>query len=100
MKIAQITLNDQAYEPLAEITFHKNKKEYCAQHNYEAIQKNSGFKHKNIGFEKIQFIYDLFIERPDIDWIHWTGTDTLVTNFNQKLENIKESYEHCYDYLP
>lgn len=100
MRIAQITLNDSVYESLAEITFHKNKVEYCKRHGYEAIQKNSGFVHEIIGFEKIQFIYDLLNDRSDLDWVHWTGTDTLITNFNQKLEDIIDNTYHmvvCFD---
>lgn len=95
-----VTLNDEAYEPLADITFHKNKVEYCKRHGYEAIQKNSGFKLDHLGFEKIQFISDLFEERPDLDWVHWSGTDVLVTNFNQRLENIIDATYHmivCFD---
>jgi hypothetical protein len=102
MKIAMATLNDDTYEPLAEITFHKNKREYCLRHGYEAIQKNSGwtFPKKAIGFEKLKQILEIFEEKPYLDWLHCSGCDTLVTNFNQKLEDIIDDTYHmivCFD---
>lgn len=102
MNIAMATLNDESYEPLAEITFHQNKYQYCLKHGYEPIQKNDdwSFPKKAIGFEKLKHTLEIFQERPHLDWIHYSGCDTLVTNFNQKLENIIDDSYHmivCFD---
>jgi hypothetical protein len=98
MKIAQVSLNDENYIPLSNITFHDNKVHYCARHGYEAILKTGDFKlspmPKMLSFEKIAWIIDLFEEKPYLDWIHWTGADTLVTNFNTKLEDIIDDTYH------
>ena len=32
--IGVVSVHDQKYEPLAEWTLHKNKKEYCKKHGY------------------------------------------------------------------
>lgn len=96
------TLNDESYESLAQITFHQNKYEYCLRHGYEPIQKNSGwtFPKKAIGFEKIKHVLEIFEQKPYLDWIHYSGCDTLVTNFDQKFENIIDESYHmivCFD---
>lgn len=93
MNIAMITLNDEKFEPLAQITFYQNKLQYCQKHGYQALHKTSNFKYDHLGFEKINFVCEVLEQNPDIEWVHWSGTDTLVTNFNIKLEDIiDESY--------
>jgi len=94
MKIAMVTSNDEAYDALANITYYQNKLLYCQRHGYEAFHKNSDFAYKHLGFARIRWMYDVLESRPDIDWMHWSGTDTLITNFNQKLEDIiDETYQ-------
>lgn len=102
MKIAQVTLNDDVYEPLAKITYHENKYEYCLRHGYTPVQKNSDwiFPKAAIGFEKIKLLLEVFDQDPELDWAHFMGCDTLITNFNQKLEDLVDDTYHmvvCFD---
>lgn len=94
MKLAMVTQNDLAYDPLAQITFYQNKLQYCQRHGYEAFYRNSGFVYEHLGFERIRWMCELLESRPDLDWIHWSGTDTLITNFNHKLEDIVDETYH------
>jgi hypothetical protein len=85
---AVVSLNDEKYQPLADLTWDQNKKLYCERHGYAGINKTSGFVGNiSIGFEKIHFILNLMNERPDIEWIWWTGTDAMITNFTIKIED-------------
>jgi len=97
MNIMQISLNNEIYQPLADITAN-NKMLYCEKHGYRFLNKTSGFTYNNnisgLGFEIIKMILDLFEEMPDLDWIHWTGCDTMVTNFNVRLEEIIDEEYH------
>lgn len=102
MNLALVTLNDETYEPLAKITFHGNKHQYCLRHGYQAVQKNSGwtFPKKAIGFEKAKLLLELFEENPHLDWAHFSGCDTLITNFDKKIEDIVDDSYHmivCFD---
>lgn len=102
MKLAMITLNDEAYEPLAAITYHQNKVPYCIRHGYEMLQKKDDFSYPDpyLGFEKSKFILDTFRDRPYLDWIHASGCDLMVTNHLIRLENLVDDNYHmivCFD---
>jgi len=85
---AVVSLNDEKYQPLADLTWTKNKQIYCERHGYVGINKTSGFRGGiPIGFEKIAFLQDLLNERPDIEWVWWTGSDAMITNHTIKIED-------------
>jgi len=94
---AVLSLNDANYQPLADITWTQNKKIYCDRHGYEGMLKTNKFMGGNnptatstkipIGFERIFWMLDLMIERPDINWFWWTGTDSMITNHTIKFED-------------
>jgi hypothetical protein len=87
---AIISLNDEKYQPLADLTWDQNKKLYAERHGYLAINKTDNFVGNiSIGFEKIFFLRDLMKEHPEVKWFWWTGTDSMVTNFTK----IDENYE-------
>lgn len=109
MNIAMISCHDEAYAGLGAITS-PNKEEYCQKWGYYYFCKTEGFAYPNynngnrhdqlMGFEKLQMILDLFEEKPDLDWIHWTGADLIVTNYNVRIENIVDDSYHmivCVD---
>lgn len=89
MKFALLTAHNEAYQSLADITWNQNKKLYCEKWGYDAIAITDGFKYsaKNISFERSNYIADL-LESGKYDWIHAVGCDTMITNFNIKLENL------------
>lgn len=109
MNIAMITCHDENYHELASITV-PVKETYCQKWGYEFVCKTSNFFYNNtynenpsdllIGFEKLKMVLDIFKERPHLDWIHWSGTDVLITNYNVRLENIVDDDYHivvCFD---
>jgi hypothetical protein len=46
------------------------------------------------GFEKIYFARQVLIDHPEYEWIWWTGTDTMVTNFATRLEERTNNAFH------
>jgi len=103
--IALVTVHDEKYEPLAEWTLHKNKKQYCEKHGYQLHYTSDGGAsiagkqmmagpppipdtHIPIGWGKIFFIKNIMEKHPEVEWIFNTDTDVMITNMNIKLEDI------------
>lgn len=89
------SLNDEMYQPLADITWTQNKIAYCQRHGYAACNKTTGFYGVPIGFEKILYLQAL-MENSEYEWIWWTGCDTLVTNFWIRIE---EQIDNNFDLI-
>lgn len=81
------TMHDDKYQELATETWDNNKVKYAMRHNYAYVAKTDDFYGYPPGFEKIQFLLDLFEAYPETTWIWWTGTDSMITNFNTKIED-------------
>jgi hypothetical protein len=94
MNFAIVSLNDKNYQPLADLTWEQNKVKYAERHDYGYACKTDGFYNVVIGFEKIWFMRDMLDAYPDIDWLWWTGTDTLITNMSVKLEDRVDNNYH------
>ena len=94
MNFAVLSLNDNTFQPLADITWHQNKIQYAEKNGYAYACKNHGFYDIVIGFEKIWFIRDMMEAYPDVDWFWWTGCDAMVTNFNIRLEDRVDDNYH------
>lgn len=95
MKIAVMCIYTEDIKELASITIHGNKLRYCKKNGYDLIVKTKNFDYKHLGFEKIKFVKSV-IETGKYDWIYWCGCDTMVTNFNIKLESI---IDEKYDFI-
>ena len=81
------TLHNNNYQELATETWDNNKIKYAEKHGYAYLSKTDDFYGFEPGFEKIQFLLDTFEGYPDATWIWWTGTDSMVTNFNTRVED-------------
>lgn len=81
------TLHNDNYQELANETWDNNKVQYAEKHGYAYLAKTEDFYGFEPGFEKIQFLLDTFEAYPETTWIWWTGTDSMVTNFNTKIED-------------
>jgi hypothetical protein len=81
------TLHNNNYQELATETWDNNKIKYAEKHGYAYLSKTDDFYGFEPGFEKIQFLLDTFEAYPEATWIWWTGTDSMVTNFNTKVED-------------
>ena len=89
--IVLATMHDDKFKELAEATWENNKVKYAEKHGYAYLAKTDEFYGFEPGFEKIQFMIDIFDTYPDTESIWWTGTDSMVTNFNIKVEDkVKE----------
>jgi hypothetical protein len=87
MNCAILSLNDQRYQPLADLTWNNNKVKYAEKHGYSYACKTDDFLGIQIGFEKIWFMRDMLEAYPEIDWFWWTGCDSLITNMNIRIED-------------
>lgn len=83
---------DKSYKPLGQLTWFENKILYAKQHGYET-ELNLYDVTRHHGWEKI-FHTKSILENTNIDWIWVTGCDSMVTNFDIKLESIiDENYD-------
>jgi len=81
------TLHNNNFQELATETWDNNKIKYAEKHDYAYLSKTDDFYGFEPGFEKIQFLIDTFEAYPEASWIWWTGTDSMVTNFNIRVED-------------
>ena len=92
---AIISLHDANYKPLANITWDQNKAPYAEKHGYAAICRTEGWRGDvSIGYEKIWLYKQLMEQHPEYEWIWWVGCDTLITNFNIKIEDRIDNDYH------
>lgn len=95
MNAAVMSLYTEEYNELAAITIEGNKKLYCEKHGYDLILRTNRdeFTYQHTGFEKLLFVKQT-LESGKYDWVYWCGTDTLITNFNIKLEDLVDNGYH------
>lgn len=84
MRGAIVSIHDDNYKELADLTWHNNRKLYAHHHGYDAIAKTDNFGDTNIGFWKIKLLLEIMNTRQH-DILHFSGTDTLITNFTIPL---------------
>lgn len=95
MSIILATIHTENYKQLSQKTWDQNKVLYAKKHGYDVIAKDSNFYGIQMGFEKIAFLLDILEEYKDCKLVMWSGTDSLITNFNAKLG---DSIDHFDDY--
>lgn len=94
MRFALLTAHDQNYAELADITWNQNKKLYAEKHGYGTVVLTEGFTSvHDISWFRYRTIVKLF-EENQYDWIHCCGTDTMITNFNIKLQDLVDDSAH------
>ena len=92
---ALISLHNEGYQPLGDKTWTENKVEYAKRHGYAALCKTDNFKEGvGIGYQKIHFAKEVLEKHPEYEWIWWTGTDTMITNFAVRLEDRIDNNYH------
>jgi len=88
MTHALINVHTEDYRPLAELTWYKNKIPYAERHGYATFSMNSHFiEGVQIGYQKLHLIRGIMESRPDIEWMWYTGTDSLITNMTIRIED-------------
>ena len=89
MRCALVTIHANDYLPLAELTWINNRELYAKARGYDTVVKTDNFKyqHPQLGFEKIDMLLNILNEGK-YDILHWSGTDTMITNFFIPLEEF------------
>ena len=87
MKGAVVTLHDHNYKQLADITWERNRVLYAKKHGYDAIARTEGLGKMIIGWEKIDLLLEV-MSKGQHDVLHWSGTDTMITNFHIPLSEF------------
>ena len=96
MKFALVTAYNEAYRPLADITWDQNKKLYAQKWAYDTYEVTEGFNSiEDIPWSRARKIIDL-LESGKYDWVHAVGCDTMITNFNVRLEDLADNN---YDFI-
>ena len=105
-----VTMHNEKYKPLADITCDGNKRVYCKKHGYNIFVDDgtsypSSFKihpglpptpdgHVPIGYIKFFAIKTALKQFPDTKWIFFTECDVIITNMETKLENLVKDDVH------
>jgi len=98
MNIALANIYTKNILPLAVITTEYNKRKYCEKHGYDLIIKKNNFAYPHLGFAKINMILDM-LKSNKYDWVYWCGSDTMITNYDIKLEDmIDDDYHFIISY--
>jgi hypothetical protein len=95
MKIGIVSYHTENLQPLADYTW-PNKVEYAERHGYDHFCKVTPLGSMQPAGGKIPAIKDYIDTHTDIDWVWWVDTDTLITNFNIKVE---EQLDKNYDFI-
>jgi hypothetical protein len=96
MKIAVVSVFDHKYSELAKFSV-KNKQAYCKKHGYDFYYFDTTLDStRPTNWSKILAIQKI-LETSNYDWIWWVDIDTLIMNFEYKLEFIIDNnYEMIF----
>ncbi len=101
MRFCVLTMYTKEIKELAVVTVEYNKRKYCEKYGYDLdIRKDPkkfnttrDFGMPHFGYEKIGALLDV-IRKDNYDWIFWCGSDTMITNYNIKLEDLIDNDKH------
>jgi len=93
MKLSIATIYTEDIKELAVITVEYNKRKYCEKHGYDLNVKTNNFQCSDFGFAKIAFVLDL-LKSGKYSWVFWCGSDTMITNYGIKLEDLIDDNYH------
>jgi hypothetical protein len=91
--LAIVSMFNEKHADLAAYSW-TNKEQYAAKHNYKAIAKTSNFSREQIHFDKFSHILDVLNSDSNIDWVWWLDNDAMITNFDQRLEDLIDDDYH------
>lgn len=95
-RIAFVTTYNQGYRSLADLV-RENKKLYCQKHGYDFIEiEREAYPNHHVAYNKYRVVQELL---PYYDWIFYNDTDSLIMNYNIKLESfLDQNYEFIISY--
>ncbi len=89
MKIQIITQCLENYSELSDIT-NQNKQEYCRKHGYNFLPFIGNYTNGPFGFQRLHLIKD---NLSKYDYIFWQGCDTLIMNFQKRIEGLVDGLD-------
>jgi hypothetical protein len=93
MRCAIISIHNDNYKEMADLTWHRNRKLYAIHRGYDHIVKTDNFGDTNIGFWKVKLLLEI-MEQQNHDVLHFSGTDTMITNFTMPLTELVYETHH------
>lgn len=93
LRYGLVTIHNENYKDLADLTWHQNKTEYANLHGYDMIAKTDNFGDMPIGFEKIALLRDIMKQNKH-DVLYWSGTDVMITNYCVPLTEFVYPQHH------
>lgn len=91
MTFTIVTFSSPEWSELAALT-EGNKALYCARHRYDLLTFHGPWK-LGVAWARIADVAALCRSHP-ADWLFFMGADTLITNFNVKLESLIDDKAH------
>lgn len=98
MKIALLTFYSPHYQKVADLTL-PDKDAYCVKNSYQHIVKIGPYRDENLYYaiDRLIYLYDiLFKEQNDIDAIWILNVQSLITNYNKKIEDLLDTKHDFY----
>lgn len=83
--VALVSMHSPEFKELAALTG-ANKKEYCEKHNFIWHDEEVGSYFSS--FIKFTIIKKMLNDNPAIEWVWFTGADSLITDFTNDLSTI------------
>ena len=77
-----LVVYDHNFSAISNITLDKNKKLYAQRHGYEIFEKTTWTSH----FSRIHSVLEVFENNPCLEWLWYTDTDVLITNFKTSIQ--------------
>jgi len=93
MVMAIATMHDEGYNYLYPYTWNENGLKYCELHDYPYVAMTDS-DIANPGYAKIDLLLAICNENPDVEWILWKDCDSLITNFNIRIEDVVDNEYH------
>lgn len=99
MSYAIFSHHNESYNSLAALTWEKNKVLYAQKYNYGYFSKYDHWVTRlpngvMSGFEKFHMAKVILETYPQYKWIWWTGTDSMITNMQIRMEDKIDNDYH------
>ena len=103
MSVTIVSICSEAYGGLAEWTVDRNKRLYCQRWGYELVDVRVGVTSDRVaGYERMEIILGLMHGKSygwkgpaaEDEWYWAMGVDTMITNFNRRLEEFVDPAFH------
>ena len=92
-QIAIVSLHNANFQSLANLTW-PNKVKYAERYGYQHYCKTDGFTFKWVSGEKFPMIKEYMLSNPDVEWIWWLDTDTMITDYTKCAEDYLDDNYH------